>query len=179
MKWGQGKVSEAVTHLQAGFKIASERKFYHFLYLSRKDIVRLCILALEQEIPGGQVLRRPPPHNPAGGPGQGWSWRSLSTIPTKGWPNGPGRSGGPFTGPERSGCASRPWEASACGGVRPRWQRAILKAAGPQLLLKAVLAHGAQGVVKDVLLEDLWPEADPEGAEKNFKVNLHRLRQGP
>ena len=52
-----------------------------------------------------------------------------------------------------------------------------MKAAGPQLLLKAVLAHGAQGVVKDVLLEDLWPEADPEGAEKNFKVNLHRLRK--
>jgi LuxR family transcriptional regulator, maltose regulon positive regulatory protein len=52
-----------------------------------------------------------------------------------------------------------------------------LKAAKPQLLLKAVLAHGAQGVVKDVLLEDLWPEADPEGAERNFKVNLHRLRK--
>lgn len=47
----------------------------------------------------------------------------------------------------------------------------------PQLLLKAILAHGARGVVKDVLLEDLWPEADPEVAEKNFKVNLHRLRK--
>ncbi len=32
-------------------------------------------------------------------------------------------------------------------------------------------------MVKDVLLEDLWPEANPGGADKNFKVNLHRLRK--
>jgi DNA-binding SARP family transcriptional activator len=47
----------------------------------------------------------------------------------------------------------------------------------PQLLLKAIIAHGLKGVPKDVLMEDLWPEASPDLTEKNFKVNLHRLRK--
>ena len=47
----------------------------------------------------------------------------------------------------------------------------------PKLLLKALIARGAQDVPKDVLAEDLWPGSDPELAEKNFKVILYRLRK--
>jgi DNA-binding SARP family transcriptional activator len=43
--------------------------------------------------------------------------------------------------------------------------------------LKAIIVHGPKGVPKDVLMEDLWPEASPDLTEKNFKVNLHRLRK--
>ena len=32
-------------------------------------------------------------------------------------------------------------------------------------------------MLKDVLMEDLWPESKPEAAENNFKVTLHRLRK--
>ncbi len=51
------------------------------------------------------------------------------------------------------------------------------KARQPKVLLKALIARGAAGVPKDVLIEDLWPEADPARAETNFKVVLHRLRK--
>ncbi|MCE5334671.1 MAG: cyclic nucleotide-binding domain-containing protein, partial [Desulfobacteraceae bacterium] len=51
------------------------------------------------------------------------------------------------------------------------------KAKQPKMLLKALITRGASGVPKDVLMEDLWPEASPEFAESNFKVVLHRLRK--
>jgi LuxR family maltose regulon positive regulatory protein len=47
----------------------------------------------------------------------------------------------------------------------------------PQVLLKAIITQGPKAVPKDVLMEDLWPEASPDLTEKNFKVNLHRLRR--
>jgi len=51
------------------------------------------------------------------------------------------------------------------------------KAKQPKLLLKALIARGAVGVPKDVLIEDLWPEASTASGESNFKVVLHRLRK--
>ncbi len=50
------------------------------------------------------------------------------------------------------------------------------KARPPKFLLKALIARGGSGVPKDVLIEDLWPEAPPESGESQFKVALHRLR---
>ncbi|MHC1729798.1 MAG: BTAD domain-containing putative transcriptional regulator [Syntrophobacteraceae bacterium] len=51
------------------------------------------------------------------------------------------------------------------------------KAKQPKLLLKALITRGAARVPKDVLMEDLWPEASQVSAERNFKVVLHRLRK--
>lgn len=47
----------------------------------------------------------------------------------------------------------------------------------PQLLLKALITRGAANVPKDVLIDDIWPDASPASAEANFKVILHRLRK--
>jgi DNA-binding SARP family transcriptional activator len=47
----------------------------------------------------------------------------------------------------------------------------------PKRLLKAILSHGAKDIQKEVLIEDLWPESDPETVVKTFKVTLHRLRK--
>jgi ATP/maltotriose-dependent transcriptional regulator MalT/DNA-binding SARP family transcriptional activator len=47
----------------------------------------------------------------------------------------------------------------------------------PKLLLKAIIVHGLCDIPKEVLSEDLWPEADPTAAARNFKVTLHRLRK--
>jgi DNA-binding SARP family transcriptional activator len=47
----------------------------------------------------------------------------------------------------------------------------------PKLLLKAIIVRGLRDIPKEVLTEDLWPEADPTAAARNFKVNLHRLRK--
>jgi DNA-binding SARP family transcriptional activator/CRP-like cAMP-binding protein len=51
------------------------------------------------------------------------------------------------------------------------------KARLPKLLLKALIAHGGSGVPRDVLTDDLWPNASPDAAETQFKVTLHRLRR--
>lgn len=47
----------------------------------------------------------------------------------------------------------------------------------PKLLLKAIIVHGLRDIPKEVLIEDLWPEADPIASARNFKVTLHRLRK--
>ncbi|MEN6439895.1 MAG: BTAD domain-containing putative transcriptional regulator [Syntrophobacter sp.] len=51
------------------------------------------------------------------------------------------------------------------------------KAKQPKLLLKAILTRGGEGVPKDVLIDDLWPESTPDSGESSFKVVLHRLRK--
>jgi len=50
------------------------------------------------------------------------------------------------------------------------------KARPPKLLLKALIARGGSGVPKDLITEDLWPEAAADSGESQFKVALHRLR---
>ncbi len=50
------------------------------------------------------------------------------------------------------------------------------KARPPKLLLKALIARGASGVPKDLVSDDLWPQASPDSTERQFKVALHRLR---
>jgi DNA-binding SARP family transcriptional activator/CRP-like cAMP-binding protein len=50
------------------------------------------------------------------------------------------------------------------------------RARSPKLMLKALIARGALGVPKDLLIEDLWPQASPDSVESQFKVALHRLR---
>ena len=47
----------------------------------------------------------------------------------------------------------------------------------PQLLLKAIITRGMEGVPKDVLIEDLWPEISAVSANNRFGVVLHRLRK--
>ncbi|MCP3926935.1 MAG: hypothetical protein GY714_30625 [Desulfobacterales bacterium] len=47
----------------------------------------------------------------------------------------------------------------------------------PLLLFKYILAFGCTNIPKDILIDALWPEANASSGEKNFKVNLHRLRK--
>ncbi len=49
--------------------------------------------------------------------------------------------------------------------------------AKPILLLKAIVLHGSKDIPREILIDDLWPEADVKSGEKNFKINLHRLRK--
>lgn len=50
------------------------------------------------------------------------------------------------------------------------------RARSSKLMLKALIARGASGVPKDLLIDDLWPQASPDSVENQFKVALHRLR---
>ncbi|MFH2057453.1 MAG: BTAD domain-containing putative transcriptional regulator [Pseudomonadota bacterium] len=47
----------------------------------------------------------------------------------------------------------------------------------PIMLLKSIVLHGAIDIPKEILINDLWPDALAEAGEKNFKINLHRLRK--
>ncbi|MCG8686673.1 MAG: protein MalT [Desulfobacterales bacterium] len=47
----------------------------------------------------------------------------------------------------------------------------------PVLLLKAIVLKGGKDIPKEVLIDTLWPDASVAAGEKNFKINLHRLRK--
>ena len=53
-----------------------------------------------------------------------------------------------------------------------------LRGIRPKLLLKSIVLHGSRDVPKEILIDDLWPEPSGTAGEKNFKINLHRLRKG-
>ena len=47
----------------------------------------------------------------------------------------------------------------------------------PKLLLKSILRRHGHDVPKEMIVEDIWPGSSAKAGEKNFKVNLHRLRK--
>jgi DNA-binding SARP family transcriptional activator len=175
-KWRKRQVEAAAHHLEAGLKLG-EKHGYHFSFmLNKHDMLQVCLLALELQLEGTW----------------GYVSRILSTRLAD------------LAGPELEKLLYHPDRrvAHKAGQIRlalhrARAPRLTIRTLGgfrlwrgesvmadddwegrqPQLILKVVLAHGPQGVVKDVLLEDLWPEADSGVAEKNFKVNLYRLRR--
>ena len=53
----------------------------------------------------------------------------------------------------------------------------IFEGVRPLLLLKSIVLHGSRDIPKEILMDDLWPQADLAAGEKNFKINLHRLRK--
>jgi LuxR family maltose regulon positive regulatory protein len=176
LKSRQGLEDEARFHLQTGMRIAQERGYWHNLLLSRQDLLKACLLALEWEIKevwdfAGQLLAAKL------APLAGAELERLS------------RHANP-------GIARKAWEVrlairraglprlrlQTLGGFR-LWRGTTLvneeewEGRQPQLLLKTIVAHGPKEVPKDILIEDLWPDGSPEVTEKNFKVNLHRLRK--
>jgi LuxR family maltose regulon positive regulatory protein len=38
--------------------------------------------------------------------------------------------------------------------------------------------NGSRDIPKEILIDALWPDASASAGEKNFKINLHRLRKG-
>ncbi len=47
----------------------------------------------------------------------------------------------------------------------------------PQLLLKALITRGAENVLIDLLIDDLWTDTTLDDGKQNFRVVLHRLRK--
>jgi DNA-binding SARP family transcriptional activator len=176
LKQQQGRAGEAAAHLGAGLGLAQERGYFQNLLLNREDLLRVLILALESEVTGVSdyvtrvfVTRLADVAGP-----------ELERLCARG----------------RGRVAQRAWEVrralhrgalprlavQTLGGFRLRRGEAPveekdLEGHQPQLLLKALVARGAAGVPKDLLIEDLWPDGSPPVTEKNFKVNLHRLRK--
>ena len=53
----------------------------------------------------------------------------------------------------------------------------VFEGAKPLLLLKSIVLHGSKDIPKEILIDDLWPKATAKAGDKNFKINLHRLRK--
>jgi class 3 adenylate cyclase/DNA-binding SARP family transcriptional activator len=47
----------------------------------------------------------------------------------------------------------------------------------PQMLLKVLITRGAENVLVDLLIDDLWPNTSLDEGKQNFRVVLHRLRK--
>jgi LuxR family maltose regulon positive regulatory protein len=47
----------------------------------------------------------------------------------------------------------------------------------PQLLLKAIISRGCKNVVLEQIMEDIWPDQEPQKVMQTFRVTLHRLRK--
>jgi len=62
-------------------------------------------------------------------------------------------------------CNNKILDSKAFGGSRPI------------LLLKSIVLHGSKDIPKEVLIDELWPKATAKAGDKNFKINLHRLRK--
>ena len=172
----RGQTREAAFHVTQGLRIARDKGYAHSLELTRADVLSVCILALELEAV------------------EVWDY-AVELITTRladlALPELTR-----LTRLENRHIADKAWEIrqtihhadlprlrlQTLGGFR-LWRGEVLveekdwEGHQPQLLLKAIIARGPQGVPKDVLMEDLWPEASPTLSEKNFKVNLHRLRK--
>jgi LuxR family maltose regulon positive regulatory protein len=175
-EWRQGRKEEAKGHLEAGLGIAQERGYYVNLLLNQQDLLYACILALESGLEevwpyvakllttrladlAKKNLPRLARHPNRKIAYQAWNIRKA--IYRTGLPR---------------------LRLQTLGGFH-LWRGDLLieetewEGHQPQLLFKAIITHGGQGIPKDVLMEVLWPEADPAMTEKNFKVNLHRLRK--
>jgi LuxR family transcriptional regulator, maltose regulon positive regulatory protein len=157
-----------VRYLKEGFRLAGERRYDHFVMLSPADLEKCCRLAMDL------------PDRPAGA----WPERLLAAKFSTPAANSNNASSGsaqnaavplepaqPFLEIRTLGAfrvlrnGRIPIEDHQWGGRRTK------------LLLKAIIVHAINDIPKDLLIEDLWPESDPEASQRNFKVTLHRLRK--
>ncbi len=176
LEWQQGRPEAAAAPLEAGLKIAREGGYDHNLILNREDLLQVCLLTLELDVE------------------EVWDYAThllVSRLADLAEPElsklnqHPNRK---ISEKARELCltihrAGLPkLRLQTLGGFR-LWRGESLVEENewgghqPQLLLKAIVSRGPKGVPKEVLMEDLWPEAAPDQTEKSFKVNLHRLRK--
>lgn len=172
----QEKYDEAALNLQAGFKIAEERRYEYFCTLGTQYLTRACLLALELRVERAadyaahllstrlssmaeEELKKLSSH------ADFWISKTAREIRRK-----IHRSKIPRLRIETLG-GFRVFRGDLLLEEK-EWHGAKSKA-----LLKAIIAHGARRVHEDLLIEDLWPEMEFDAEEMNFKVTLHRLRK--
>jgi LuxR family maltose regulon positive regulatory protein len=175
-KWRQGQAEAVAHHLEAGLELGKRHGYQFSFMLNKQDMLQVCLLALELQIEGtwdyvSSILKtrladlaEPELSRLSQHANRKIADKALEIRRTI-W-----RSGLPKLLLQTLG-SFRLWRGEALVD-EAKWE-----GHQPQLLLKAIITHGSKGVSKDVLIEDLWPEASQDLTEKNFKVNLHRLRK--
>jgi len=167
---------DAASHLQKGFKIASERKYEYFYNLGMKYLTKACLLALELKVQGAvdyaahllstrlssvaeEELEKLSNHPDLEVREEVWEVRRAiyrsKILPLRIETLGRFQV---FRG-------NSPIEEN-------QWDRIQ-----PKQLLKAIVSYGRQRIPKEILIDELWPEESPKGADRNFKTTLQRLRK--
>jgi LuxR family maltose regulon positive regulatory protein len=176
MKYRQGNVAEAAAHLLEGFRIAEQRGYYIIWNVDRNDFVNLCTLAIEMEVKEAMdyatLLLSTSLADQAGSAIEQLSKHSKPRIRKKakeirqvihraGLPRIRIKTLGNFNVLKNDvPIEDKKWQGNQ-----------------PKRLLKAIIARGSLKVSKEIIMEDLWPESQPEPVENKFKVTLHRLRK--
>jgi len=177
LNWHRGRKPESREHLQKALRIAVNNKFTFFASLHPQlDLLPACLLALELE---DEDVR-------------GYAAHLLSTRLA------------PWAEPELERLNEHPDKKVQRRALEIRQQlhrskRPMIRietfgrfrvyrngtciddddwgGSTPKQLLKALITRNADGVQRDVLMDDLWPETSARTGEQNFKVTLHRLRR--
>lgn len=160
-----GKTDASPTHLQAAQSLLGDRATT-FLFLSDRDMRGL------------DDLHRVGDGGDRGGPSAVAASSETTPVAPEFSPPDPIPDGA-----DARGRLTPLLEISAFGGLRV--DRGSQGAIGdrqwggrlPKLLLEAIIVHGLRDIPKEVVIESLWPEADPAASAGNFKVTLHRLRK--
>jgi DNA-binding SARP family transcriptional activator len=172
----QGDRKKAAAHLHSGFKMAREKGFSFFSFTSPQDMARVCALAIElgdqedsdyaadllstrlssQAEPELEMLskhRDPSIRAKATEIGLSLHRSALPILKIK---------------------TLRGFRVIRSGSPVPEeeWRGSQAKN-----LLKAIVAFGEEGVRREVLIESLWPEGEPDKTGNIFNVTLHRLRR--
>jgi LuxR family transcriptional regulator, maltose regulon positive regulatory protein len=176
IKQRQSATGDAVAHLSAGLRLAQEKEYTFFTMIRPMDLLRICILALELEVEDAieyaahllstrlGSLARPELKRLALDPNlrsRQKAWEIGLAIHRSNLPRLRIAALGEFEVMRGTSIIlEKEWQGSQ-----------------PKNVLKAILSHGAQGVRKEVLIDELWPESKPDSAEQTFKAALHRLRK--
>ncbi|RJR39724.1 MAG: hypothetical protein C4567_11540 [Deltaproteobacteria bacterium] len=173
-QWRQGRLKEAAAHIKAGMEIAARRGSYYSILLSPRDQGRIFTLALELDVE--EVWDNLPAQLSRW---SRWVGPDLERLSRHANPKIAARTGELRRVLHRQGLPRLDIRTLGTFQLRRAGEpldEAVWERKQAKLLLKALVAHGGQAP-KDVLLEDLWPEGEPEIAETNFRVGLHRLRK--
>ncbi|MEA3435397.1 MAG: BTAD domain-containing putative transcriptional regulator [Thermodesulfobacteriota bacterium] len=176
LKWKESNINETIRYLETGFQIAKEKKFDSFIMSSRKDLIKICVLAIELQVKEAMD----------------YAAHLLSTRLAS------------EAGPELEKLfhhsnikISKKAREILITVHRSKLPRLRIKTLGgfeifrgdtsmdenewkrsqPKELLKSILSRGGKKIPKDLLMEDLWSEGEKEATERKFKVILHRLRK--
>ena len=176
LKHQLGRTEDAALCLEAGFKIAQERHYNHFIVLSPRDFARVAALTIElhvSEAVGYAAHLLATRFAP-------WASEEMDRLKRQ-------KS-------RRTKPIIMEIERTIHRSHRPRLRIVTLgsfqvlrdgteidgsQLAGnqPKRLLKAIAAKGWKPVHGEVLAESLWPGRNTASGEQNLTVNLHRLRK--
>ena len=172
----QARQERAALSLQRGFGIARSKKYEHFFILGQRYLLDACLLALRLKVKditdyaSSLLVRR---------------LGSLAQEKLQAWLHDPDpdlREKALALLREIHRSRKPTLRIESLGGFRIFRGETEIKEKDwirnqPKQLLMAIVSHGNRKITKDMLVDDLWPDADPTAGESSLKAALYYLRK--